>query len=161
MEGTVRHMKKSLLTVGALLSIGLLSACSNSKDNSSKDSSNSTSISQPKETVTSSSSSEKELGENAEFKAEISEEPVIEGETVSIILTDVKAIKDPKGVNASLSPDGVVLIAEKNLFDEQVKIEDLAKGDELDFTLIDTPAMTKSIPPQISGDSIIKISLAK
>lgn len=160
MEGTVRHMKKSLLTVGALLSIGLLSACSNSKDNSSKDSSNSTSISQPKETVTS-SSSEKELGENAEFKAEISEEPVIEGETVSIILTDVKAIKDPKGVNASLSPDGVVLIAEKNLFDEQVKIEDLAKGDELDFTLIDTPAMTKSIPPQISGDSIIKISLAK
>ncbi|MDT2847732.1 hypothetical protein P7H60_00945 [Vagococcus carniphilus] len=153
-------MKKSLLTVGALLSIGLLSACSNSKDNSSKDSSNSTSISQPKETVTS-SSSEKELGENAEFKAEISEEPVIEGETVSIILTDVKAIKDPKGVNASLSPDGVVLIAEKNLFDEQVKIEDLAKGDELDFTLIDTPAMTKSIPPQISGDSIIKISLAK
>ncbi|MDT2815477.1 hypothetical protein [Vagococcus carniphilus] len=156
----MRHMKKSLLTVGALLSIGLLSACSNSKDNSSKDSSNSTSISQPKETVTS-SSSEKELGENAEFKAEISEEPVIEGETVSIILTDVKAIKDPKGVNASLSPDGVVLIAEKNLFDEQVKIEDLAKGDELDFTLIDTPAMTKSIPPQISGDSIIKISLAK
>ena len=153
-------MKKSLLTVGALLSIGLLSACSNSKDNSSKDSSNSTSISQPKETVTS-SSSEKELGENAEFKAEISEEPVIEGETVSIILTDVKAIKDPKGVNASLSPDGVVLIAEKNLFDEQVKTEDLAKGDELDFTLIDTPAMTKSIPPQISGDSIIKISLAK
>ncbi|MDT2833140.1 hypothetical protein P7H70_03670 [Vagococcus carniphilus] len=153
-------MKKSLLTVGALLSIGLLSACSNSKDNSSKDSSNSTSISQPKETVTG-SSSEKELGENAEFKAEISEEPVIEGETVSIILTDVKAIKDPKGVNASLSPDGVVLIAEKNLFDEQVKIEDLAKGDELDFTLIDTPAMTKSIPPQISGDSIIKISLAK
>ncbi|WP_311984947.1 hypothetical protein [Vagococcus carniphilus] len=156
----MRHMKKSLLTVGALLSIGLLSACSNSKDNSSKDSSNSTSISQPKETVTG-SSSEKELGENAEFKAEISEEPVIEGETVSIILTDVKAIKDPKGVNASLSPDGVVLIAEKNLFDEQVKIEDLAKGDELDFTLIDTPAMTKSIPPQISGDSIIKISLAK
>ena len=160
MEGMVKHMKKSLLTVGALLSIGLLSACSNSKDNSSKDSSNSTSISQPKETVTS-SSSEKELGGNAEFKAKISEEPVIEGETVSIILTDVKAIKDPKGVNASLSPDGVVLVADKKLFDEQVKIEDLAKGDELDFTLIDTPAMTKSIPPQISGDSIIKISLAK
>lgn len=152
-------MKKIVLTISILFSMVFLSACSNSKDSLSKDSNNSTSISQPKEVV--SNSSEKEIEENAEFKGIVSESPVIEGETVSIIFTNIEAIKDPRGVNASLSPDGVVLVADKKLFDEQVKIEDLTKGDELDFTLINTPAMTKSIPPQISGDSIIKISLTK
>lgn len=152
-------MKKSFLALGVLLSIGMLSACSNSKDNASKESSASSSISQPKEPATSSSSQETQ--DNSEFKGKITEKAVIEGETVTVTINNVETIKDPAGVNASLTPDGVVLIADKKVFDESVKIEDLAEGDELDFTLSPTPEMTKSIPPQISGDSVIKISLVK
>ncbi|MFC6346804.1 hypothetical protein [Vagococcus carniphilus] len=152
-------MKKSFLALSVLLSIGMLSACSNSKDNASNESSASSSISQQKEPET--SSSKKETQTNSEFKGKIAEKPVIEDETVTVTINKVEAIKDSEGINASFSPDGVVLIADKKVFDESVKVEDLAEGDELDFILSSTPAMTKSIPPQISGDSVIKISLAK
>jgi len=42
-----------------------------------------------------------------------------------------------------------------------VDINELKIGDKVQFTLVEMPIMTMSIPPQVPGDSIIDVLLNK
>ncbi len=74
-------------------------------------------------------------------------------------LVDVMAKEDPANMGTSFSNDGVILnaTAEKISMD----INELKIGDKVQFTLVEMPIMTMSIPPQVPGDSIIDVSLNK
>mgnify|MGYP003593002653 FL=1 len=52
---------------------------------------------------------------------------------------------------------GLTLNADFDSFEGDVEPEDVVVGSVLEFTLTTPAAMTYSIPPQISGDSIISI----
>ncbi|MDT0368800.1 hypothetical protein [Enterococcus faecium] len=82
-----------------------------------------------------------------------------EEETLQLKLVDVMAKEDPANMGTSFSNDGVILnpTAEKI----SVDINELKIGDKVQFTLVEMPIMTMSIPPQVPGDSIIDVSLNK
>ena len=77
-----------------------------------------------------------------------------EEETIQLKLVDVMAKEDPANMGTSFSNDAT---AEKI----SVDINELKIGDKVQFTLVEMPIMTMSIPPQVPGDSIIDVSLNK
>lgn len=135
-------MKKSLVLMSiALFSVGLV-ACSNKGEDATKES-----------TAVSSESSE----EVAVFRGEISELPIIDGEYVVLTFDELEAIKDPDDMLNTFEASGLTLNADFDSFEGDVEPEDVVVGSVLEFTLTTPAAMTYSIPPQISGDSIISI----
>ena len=83
----------------------------------------------------------------------------VEAEEETIQLVDVMAKEDPANMGTSFSNDGVILNATAEKI--SVDIDELKIGDKVQFTLVEMPIMTMSIPPQVPGDSIIDISLNK
>ncbi|EGP5556403.1 hypothetical protein [Enterococcus faecium] len=84
---------------------------------------------------------------------------VEEEETLQLKLVDVMAKEDPANMGTSFSNDGVILNATAEKI--SVDINELKIGDKVQFTLVEMPIMTMSIPPQVPGDSIIDVSLNK
>lgn len=82
-----------------------------------------------------------------------------EEETIQLKLVDVMAKEDPANMGTSFSNDGVILNATAEKI--SVDINELKIGDKVQFTLVEMPIMTMSIPPQVPGDSIIDVSLNK
>lgn len=82
-----------------------------------------------------------------------------EEETLQLKLVDVMAKEDPANMGTSFSNDGVILNATAEKI--SVDINELKIGDKVQFTLVEMPIMTMSIPPQVPGDSIIDVSLNK
>ena len=80
-------------------------------------------------------------------------------ETLQLKLVDVMAKEDPANMGTSFSNDGVILNATAEKI--SVDINELKIGDKVQFTLVEMPIMTMSIPPQVPGDSIIDVSLNK
>ncbi len=66
---------------------------------------------------------------------------------------------DPANMGTSFTITEVILndTAERI----SVDIDELKIGDKVQFTLVEMPIMTMSIPPQVPGDSIIDVSLNK
>ncbi|ENZ6558588.1 hypothetical protein [Enterococcus faecium] len=83
----------------------------------------------------------------------------VEEETLQLKLVDVMAKEDPANMGTSFSNDGVILNATAEKI--SVDINELKIGDKVQFTLVEMPIMTMSIPPQVPGDSIIDVSLNK
>lgn len=86
-------------------------------------------------------------------------ESITQVETIQLKLVDVMAKEDPANMGTSFSNDGVILNATAEKI--SVDIDELKIGDKVQFTLVEMPSMTMSIPPQVPGDSIIDISLNK
>ncbi len=82
-----------------------------------------------------------------------------EEETLQLKLVDVMAKEDPANMGTSFSNDGVILNATAEKI--SVDINELKIGDKVQFTLVEMPIMTMSIPPQVPGDSIIDVLLNK
>lgn len=79
--------------------------------------------------------------------------------TIQVKVVDVKGIADPENIGTSFSNNGVTL----NASSEQLEggKEAFNKGDQIEFILTEKPMMTMSIPPQIPGHSIIRISMTE
>ncbi|TNW89396.1 hypothetical protein [Enterococcus faecium] len=82
-----------------------------------------------------------------------------EEETLQLKFVDVMAKEDPANMGTSFSNDGVILNATAEKI--SVDINELKIGDKVQFTLVEMPIMTMSIPPQVPGDSIIDVLLNK
>ncbi len=143
-------MKKKAILTGLILTVLVLGACSKKaeiKTNASKE----TEVSSQKELKISSST----------FKGELSEVPIIDEDTVMLTFEKVTAIKDEDNLIDSLNANGVVLLADMTIFDKEMKPENFKIGSILEFELETPTAMTYSIPPQVAGNSIKRISLTK
>ncbi|HCM88789.1 MULTISPECIES: hypothetical protein [Vagococcus] len=107
-------------------------------------------------------SSQKELKiSSSTFKGELSEVPIIDEDTVILAFEKIIAIKDEDNLLDSLNANGVVLLADMTIFDKEMKPEDFKVGSLIEFELETPTAMTYSIPPQVAGNSIKRVSLAK
>lgn len=145
-------MKKSLLFISiTLLSIALV-ACSNNKDKTTEES-------KPAESTTVETSENQE--ETATFRGKITEIPVLDEDVVRLIFDELEAVNDPDGLLDSFNASGVVLLAGLDSFDKDIEQEDIVAGSELEFVIETPAAMTFSIPPQVSGNSIITIRQIK
>lgn len=143
-------MKKKAILTGLILTVLVLGSCSKKaeiKTNASKE----TEVSSQKELKISSST----------FKGELSEVPIIDEDTVMLTFEKVTAIKDEDNLIDSLNANGVVLLADMTIFDKEMKPENFKIGSILEFELETPTAMTYSIPPQVAGNSIKRISLTK
>lgn len=149
-------MKKSLLFTSVVLLSLTLAACGNNNKETTNESTK-----ESFETVeTEASSVTQTEGEIAVFKGKISELPVIDEDTVPLTFDKVEAIEDPDKLVDSFNASGVVLLASlENL--EGFEAEDLEVGTELQFELETPAATTFSIPPQIAGSSIKKITVVE
>lgn len=74
-----------------------------------------------------------------------------------MVLTKVEAIEDPESILNMMKNDGVILNVSEGQLANGLKEEDLKSGDKIQFTLVDLPAMTMSIPPQVAGNSVLKV----
>jgi hypothetical protein len=95
--------------------------------------------------------------EQSVFQGDIESITESDETTIQIKVVNVKEIEDPENIGTSFSNDGVTL----NASNEQLEggKEAFQKGDQVEFILTEKPMMTMSIPPQIPGHSIIKISV--
>lgn len=135
-----------------LFSVMLLGACTTTDTDSTKselmvESTNSMSTTREEEIVTI-------------FTARI--ESVMELEThesaVQILLIDVEAVQDSENATTSFN-DGVAINVDPATLD--FNFNDLKAGDKLKVSLDHPAIMTMSIPPQISGNSILSVELVK
>ncbi len=142
-------MKRKLLLKGLIVMSITLVSCSKKE------------VKKTERSLTQETIETKEKTESARFKGEIIEPPMIDGETVRLTFENVTAVEDPEKVIDSLNANGVVLLANIESMDINLETEDLEVGSELEFTLASPPAMTFSIPPQISGNSILEVKRIK
>lgn len=146
-------MKKFLLLLGALISVFSLSACASGSADQSEESS---------EAAVSESSSTEEM--KSIFTATLVEDAKANedaGKTYRLVLTDVKAVQDPEGIEKQFKNDGVILnITDRQLHAGQT-MADFTSGKTVTVTLKGLPIMTMSIPPQIPGNSIDDVKVEK
>ncbi|MGX7023430.1 hypothetical protein [Vagococcus hydrophili] len=143
-------MKKRLVLLSTLFIALTLSACSKKEELKTNET---------KETVET-TQKEMKIG-SATFKGKLSETPIIDEDTIIMSFEKVTAIKDEEKLADMMNANGVVLLADMNIFDKDMKPEDFEVGSEIEFELETPTAMTYSIPPQVAGNSIKRISLVK
>lgn len=141
-------MKKSSLLFLAVAALVLLSACGKTEATTDKS----------LETRESSSAAEK--AKAAVYEGELSENATEEEDgIVKVTLKNVKGNKDPQNILDSMK-DGVVLHVPKELL-AGVDLATLTIGGKISFSLKEPVIMTRSLPPQIPGDSVEMIQLIK
>jgi hypothetical protein len=145
-------MKKAALTMVVLSLSVFLSACgTKEKTKESSETSMTTTVSTENATP---------ISENAIFVGTLAEDASKNAEAETsfrLVLTEIKAEKDPEDILNMMKNDGVVL----NVLPSQLKndpgLESLKKGEHIRFTVRGVPAMTMSIPPQMIGNAIESI----
>lgn len=146
-------MKKILLLLGTLIIVFSLSACASGSADQSEESS---------EAAVSENSSTEET--KSIFMATLVEDAKANedaGKTFRLVLTDVKVVQDPEGIEKQFKNDGVILnITDRQLHAGQT-MADFASGKTVTVTLKGLPIMTMSIPPQIPGNSIDDVKVEK
>lgn len=151
-------VKKSLIAILAISTVLAIGACTKNTKSESKES-GSTSMTSKKEQSTEQSSGKIEQKKSL-FTAVLLEDAK-KNETVDqsirLVLTKVEAIEDPESILNMMKNDGVILNVSEGQLANGLKEEDLKSGDKIQFTLVDLPAMTMSIPPQVAGNSVLKV----
>ncbi|MGX7172559.1 lipoprotein [Enterococcus ratti] len=79
--------------------------------------------------------------------------------TLQVKVVDIKEIRDPENIGTSFASDGVILNVSVDQLDGGK--EAYYKGETIKFVLAGNGMMTASIPPQIPGNSIIKVVVVK
>ena len=150
-------MKKSLVILLTGFTLLALGACGSNQDKSTKESSETSMSSQEQQSTDNSQSNEQS---ESIFTATLTEDAVKNDtvdQSIRLVLDDVKAEEDPEEILNSFKNDGVILNVAEDQFANETSEETLKKGDQVRFTLKANSIMTMSIPPQIPGNSIIKV----
>ncbi|ALV22694.1 hypothetical protein [Carnobacterium antarcticum] len=140
-------MKKNLRLTVVLTIILFLSGCRLVKKDSTSDSAHSFSGSSPTESV--------------EYNGTVKEDGITNEQQLT-----VSNLKPVEANERSLSFDEVILLTkEVPLLNaethEKVNVEDIKAGTSVTVFLIPEPITTRSLPPQIPGNSILKILVSK
>lgn len=102
----------------------------------------------------------KEDENTAQYTAVLVEEVKVSNDIVSFKLNDVKA--DEKVEDPIIFDDmEVVLNATKDSVSDLDKIKELKEGAKITFKVKVPTIVTQSLPPQIPGDTIIKVEAVK
>lgn len=146
-------MKRKVWLISALaLAVVSLAACG-TKD---KETVNSSEASSVKESSVASSES-REAMEQSVIKGVLKEEVTVDGDSVSFFMIEVEGVSDPNEIAKGIGEEGVILNAESKQVDGEFKAADFKAGQVIEVTLDANPIMTRSLPPQIPGASIISI----
>ncbi|ALS00946.1 hypothetical protein ATZ33_06050 [Enterococcus silesiacus] len=153
-------MKKIVVSLLSILTLISLGACAENKKDTSKGSSETILTSNKEQSTEPTSSSLDKERSQAVFTAVLVEDAK-KNETVDqsirLVLNEVKAIEDPEKILGMMKNEGVILNVSTNQLADDVTEENLKAGDKVQFTLVDLPAMTMSIPPQVAGNSVVKV----
>ena len=141
---------KKLILAATLSIFGLaIVGCGQTSNNEAESSSEAT------------SSSKKEETEQVEYKGMVKEDGLKEEQ--QIILSSLKQAKESDEPvyfdEVILSAEGVPILDEKT--QEEILIEDITAGSTITVFLVPEPITTMSIPPQIPGNSIVKILITE
>lgn len=149
-------MKKKVWLISALaLAVVTLAACgSGNKDKNTASSSEASSLKESSEPASSEST---KAEEQAIIKGVLKEDVTTDGDNVSFFIIEVEGVSDPTDIAKGINEDGVILNAESKQVDGEFKAEDFKAGQTIEVTLEANPIMTRSLPPQIPGASIISI----
>lgn len=151
-------MKKIAIAVITIVTLISLGACTKNKQDSAKEREE-TSMPSKKSEETDATSHNKEQSKSI-FKATLIEDAK-RNETVDkslrLVLNEVEAIEDPEKIIGMMKNDGVILNVSNEQLADGVTENELKKGDKIQFTLAGLPAMTMSIPPQVVGNSVVKV----
>ncbi|MEI5988873.1 hypothetical protein [Enterococcus crotali] len=153
-------MKKIVLSLLSIITLISLGACTGNEKNSSKGSSETVMTSKKEQSSEHTSSSLDKENSQSIFTAVLVEDAK-KNETIDqsirLVLNKVEAIEDPEEILNMMKNDGVILNVLTEQLTKGVTEESLKKGDKIQFTLAGLPAMTMSIPPQVAGNSVIKV----
>lgn len=146
-------MKRKVWLISALaLAVISLAACG-TKD---KETVNSSEASSVKESSVASSESSEAMKQSV-IKGVLKEDVTVDGDKVSFFMTEVEGVSDPNEIAKGIGEEGVILNAESKEVDGEFKADDFKAGQAIEVTLDANPIMTRSLPPQIPGASIISI----
>ncbi|WP_207694286.1 hypothetical protein DOK67_0002367 [Enterococcus sp. DIV0212c] len=153
-------MKKIAMTLLTIFTVISLGACTENKKESSKGSAETSMSSKKDQTNETTSSNENKQKETSIFTAILAEDAK-KNETVDqstrLVLNQVESVKDPEEIVGMMKNDGVILNVSNEQLVDGITEADLKTGDKVQFTLVGLPAMTMSIPPQVAGNSVIKV----
>ncbi|EOL43372.1 hypothetical protein [Enterococcus caccae] len=153
-------MKKIVITTLVVFTLISLGACTNNNKNLPKGSEE-TSMSSKKDQATDETSNTKEQARSQSIFTAILVEDAKKNDTVDhsirLVLKEVEAVEDPEKIITMMKNDGVILNVPKEQLADGITESDLKSGNKIQFTLVGLPAMTMSIPPQVAGNSVIKI----
>lgn len=153
-------MKKIVMTIVAVFTLISLGACTQNKKDSSKGSEE-TSMSSKKDQTTNETSNTKDQEKSQSVFTAVLVEDAKKNDTVDqsirLVLKEVEAVEDPEKISAMMKNDGVILNVSKEQLANGITENDLKTGDKIQFTLVGLPAMTMSIPPQVAGNSVVKV----
>ena len=105
------------------------------------------------------SSAETEKTGEAIFTGKLVEDGAMQDDgAIRLSLQEVQAVNDPEKMVASFE-SGVILNAQPEHFVKNYLAEKYTAGTTLKFSLMPTPIMTMSLPPQIPGNSLKPIEI--
>ncbi|OJG75834.1 hypothetical protein RV12_GL000173 [Enterococcus quebecensis] len=130
------------------------------KKESSKGSEETSMSTKKNESTNTTSNSKDQKQEQAVFTAVLVEDAKKNDtvdKSIRLVLNQVEAIEDPEKVVNMMKNEGVILNVSNEELAGGITEEELKTGDKIQFTLVGLPAMTMSIPPQVAGNSVIKV----
>ncbi|MGX7202172.1 hypothetical protein ACWOD8_07780 [Enterococcus plantarum] len=153
-------MKKITITFVTVIALISLAACTQNKIDSSKGSEK-TSMSSEKDLMIDETSTMKDQEKSQSIFTAILVEDAKKNDTVDqstrLVLKEVEAVEDPEKMIGMMKNDGVILNVTTEQLADGLTESSFKTGDKIQFTLVGLPAMTMSIPPQVVGNSIIKV----
>ncbi|WP_430598373.1 hypothetical protein [Enterococcus sp. AZ177] len=153
-------MKKITITFVTVIALISLAACTQNKTDSSKVSEK-TSMSSEKDQMIDETSTMKDQEKSQSIFTAILVEDAKKNDTVDqstrLVLKEVEAVEDPEKMIGMMKNDGVILNVTTEQLADGLTESSLKTGDKIQFTLVGLPAMTMSIPPQVVGNSVIKV----
>lgn len=159
-KGGTSMKKTTSITLGIICALFVLGACTANNKDESKGSTETSMMSKKEESTEQTSKSSDKTQEQSIFTALLVEDGK-KNETVDqsirLVLNEVEAVKDPEEILNMMKNDGVILNVSTEQLAAGLTEADLKVGDKIQFTLVGLPAMTMSIPPQVAGNSVIKV----
>ncbi|MBO0466746.1 hypothetical protein JZO73_04270 [Enterococcus plantarum] len=153
-------MKKITITFVTVIALISLAACTQNKTDSSKGSEK-TSMSSEKDQMIDEISTMKDQEKSQSIFTAILVEDAKKNDTVDqstrLVLKEVEAVEDPEKMIGMMKNDGVILNVTTEQLADGLTESSFKTGDKIQFTLVGLPAMTMSIPPQVVGNSVIKV----
>lgn len=157
-------MKKIVGVVLAVFTLISLGACTQNNKDSSKGSEEVLMSNKKDQVIDETSNTEDQEKSQSVFTAVLVEDAQ-KNDTVDqstrLVLKVVEAVEDPEKIIGMMKNDGVILNVSKEQLADGITENNLKTKDKIQFTLVSLPAMTMSIPPQIAGNSVIKVEKIK
>lgn len=153
-------MKRVVIVTLMIFSLIVLGACTGNKKEALKESGETATMSENEQSTEQKPTNESKEQSQSVFTAVLVEDAK-KNDTVEqstrLVLDNVTAIEDSGEIINMMKNDGVILNVSDEQFAKDISTENLKTGDKIQFTLVGLPAMTMSIPPQVVGNSVIKV----